>query len=673
MSDIVSPLLQWLNTHPQFAGLVTFLISAGESVAIIGTIIPGSITMTALGALAGAGVIPLWGTVFWAIFGAIVGDGISYWFGYYFKDRLPLIWPFYRYPGLLKSGEKFFLKYGGMSVFIGRFVGPVRALVPMVAGMLGMKPWKFTVANITSAILWAPAYMFPGILLGIASLELPPDIAMHVILVLLLIILFVMLCLWLIYKSLQLIHSQTTHLQNEIWHRLKHSRYLSKTTILLKHHDPNKTYGQLTLAIYFFFGLVLLCSLFAYVLLRGANHIMMNEAIFHLFREIRNIKTDTILIGITLLGQKQVILPAILLVSAWVMLCKRWHTAIHILILTILTSGSVYILKHLLKNPRPWGIHSNMGTYSMPSGHAALATAIYMGLAFLIASSLPAAKRKYIYAMGILLALLVGISRLYLGAHWFTDVLSGWLLGAELLILMIISYERKADKPLPLLPFIFVTLASLTLTFSIYFYTHLNQLKQAYTQLDQPVKIITLSNWWNNKGPLLPAYQASLFGFPTQKINIQWSGNLDQIRQSLLKAGWAKPPARDWVSTLHRIADISSTEYLPLVSPQYLDQPPTLILTRNLGAEPSLLVIRLWNASRVIKESQSPLWVGVVSLVPRPYSWIFKPHPGEIEIHPSLVFPHKMNQEWKWKTIIFHNGKNNHGQTVILLIRPFTS
>src|SRR3989338_1157689 len=173
MSDVVSPLLQWLNANPEWAGVATFVISAAESVAIIGTIVPGSITMTAIGTLAGAGVIPLWATLFLAILGAVVGDGISYWMGHYFKDKLKNTWPFKNNPGLLDKGEIFVHKYGVMSVFIGRFVGPVRALVPLVAGMLGMKPLQFTIANVASAIGWAPAYMLPGILLGAASLELP--------------------------------------------------------------------------------------------------------------------------------------------------------------------------------------------------------------------------------------------------------------------------------------------------------------------------------------------------------------------------------------------------------------------------------------------------------------------------------------------------------------------
>jgi len=59
MPDMFSPILQWINAHPELAGLATFGISAGESVAILGTIIPGTVMMTAIGTLAGAGVIPL--------------------------------------------------------------------------------------------------------------------------------------------------------------------------------------------------------------------------------------------------------------------------------------------------------------------------------------------------------------------------------------------------------------------------------------------------------------------------------------------------------------------------------------------------------------------------------------------------------------------------------------
>jgi len=671
MSDIVSPLLEWLNAHPQLAGLVTFIISAGESVAIIGTIVPGSIMMTALGALAGAGVIPLWQTIFWAILGAIVGDGISYWIGHYFKKSLPQVWPFRNYPGFLKTGETFVHKYGSMSVFIGRFVGPVRALVPLVAGMLGMKPLQFTIANVTSAIGWAPAYMLPGILLGAASLELPPDIAIHVILVLLLIILFILLCLWFTYKLLQLIHDRTNQLQNKIWHHMKKSRHLSPATVLLKHHDQDKTHGQLNLATYFIIATILFLALALYVKYKGAGNIMVNDALFHLFRGIRTDRADSLMIDITLLGQKQVILPVVAVLFAWLMVWKRWRTAFHALALGVMAAGSAFVIKNIIQSPRPWGIFHGPETFSMPSGHATLSTTVYLGLAFLLASSMRR-HRWSVYTLAVLVTLAVGISRLYLGAHWFTDVLGAWLLSTAVLILVIISYQRRKEKPINPWSTVLVTLITLITTFSIFHYRHIDELKVNYAQINWPSAQIAMNEWWQ-KNDTLPAYRASLFGFPSQPVNIAWAGNLDKISVTLTKEGWIKPPARDLISTLHRIADVKSTEYLPLVSPQYLDKRPELILTRPANGKKSLLVLRLWNSNRTIKESGETIWVGTIGFVSSSYGWIFNNRSNELAIEPKWVFPSKTGiAAWQWRIITMNQPTGTHPaiQQQIMLIRP---
>jgi membrane protein DedA with SNARE-associated domain/membrane-associated phospholipid phosphatase len=666
---MISPLLQWLNAHPEFAGLVTFLISAGESVAVLGTIVPGSIMMTALGALAGAGVIPLWGTVFWAIMGAIVGDGISYWVGHYFKDRLKKMWPFRNYPGLLESGEKFFHRYGAMSVFIGRFVGPVRALVPVVAGMLGMKPLPFVVANVVSAIGWAPAYMLPGILLGAASLELPPDIAIHVMLVLLLISLFAILCLWLLYKLLRLFHKQTDQIQDWIWQQFKHTRSLRPLTVLLKHHDPQKKHGQLNLAFYFLLTVIVFFVLVFHVKAHGPSSLTTNEIIYHLFRGTRASWLDPTMINITLLGQKEVILPVIVAIFAWLLVSKRWRAAFHALALGALAAGSVFLLKNMIRSPRPWGIFHNTETYSMPSGHATIATIVYMGFAFLVASAVKPTYRWIVYTLGAIVPLLVGISRLYLGVHWFTDVLSAWLLGAALVMLIILSYERYAEERVPPLGLTFITLASLMLTFGIYHHLYVGQLTINYTKVDWPPVKIAMNEWWM-KNDSLPAYHVSLFGFPSQAINIVWLGSALQIEKTLRGQGWDDPPARDWVSTLHRIADVKSTQYLSMISPQYLDKRPELILVRRATNHKALLVLRLWDANRIIKETGETLWVGTVGVIPRSYSWLYRSRPGEINIDPRLVFPVYDGQAWQWKLLsmdLSTGTKRIINQTIMLI------
>lgn len=671
MSDLVSPLLQWLNAHPELAGLVTFIISASESVAIIGTIVPGSITMTALGTLAGAGVIPLWSTLVWATIGAVVGDGISYWIGHAFKDRIKRIWFFRTHPGLLESGETFVHKYGVMSVFIGRFVGPVRALVPLVAGMLGMKPLQFTVANIISAVGWAPAYMLPGILLGAASLELPPDIAVHVMLVLLLIALFIILCLWMLYKLLKLFHRQTDQMQNWIWERFQRSRTLSPLTVLLKHHDPAKTHGQLNLAFYFLFTGFLFVCLAATVKYYGAANLTVNDTLYHLFRGMHTKGLDELMINITLLGQKEIVLPVVIVIFAWLVFWKRWRAAFHALALGILVSGGVFVLKHILQSPRPWGIVFSPESYSMPSGHTAIATTVFMGLAFLIASAIRPKFRWPVYTCGLLIALSVGISRMYLGAHWFTDVVSSWLLGASVLMAVIISYERRLETRINPVGILLVTLITMSCTYGYYHHKHFEQLKLDYAQINYPVVNVTLNEWWN-KNDALPAYYVSLFGFPSQTINVVWAGDLDQIEATLRKEGWTSPPARDWISTLHRLADVQSTQYLSMVSPQYLDKKPELIMARSAEGMKGLMVLRLWNSNRVLSDSQAPLWVGIIGEIPRSYSWLFRTHPGELDIDPSYVFPNKSGlSDWKWKLIEMNPSNETQRSTnqTMMLIR----
>jgi membrane protein DedA with SNARE-associated domain/membrane-associated phospholipid phosphatase len=672
MAGVVAPILQWLNENPELAGLATFVISASESVAIIGTIVPGSVTMTAIGALAGAGVIPLWSTIIWAILGAIVGDGISYWIGHYFKDRLRRMWPFKDNPGILTKGEVFVHKYGVASIFIGRFVGPVRALVPVVAGMLGMKPIQFTIANVTSAIGWAPAYMLPGILLGAASLELPPDIALHVILAFFFIVLFFGLCAWLLYRFIQLIHVQIDQMQNWIWAKLKASPLLAPTTVLLKHHDENREHGQLNLAVYFLIFSFLFVAVAIYIKAFGAPSLTVNQAAYHLFRGIRNPAMDDIMLNITLLGQKQVIIPMIIAIVGSLLYYRNYRAATHAFLLAVFAGGGVFVIKKLLHSMRPEGIFNTAETFSMPSGHTTISVAIYLGLAFLIAHSLKQKSLRWLtYIIALLIPAAVGLSRMYLGAHWFTDVFSSWLLGTSIICFVIISYERYLSPTIQPVKILLPAIAALVLSFGYYHSTHYDTMRTNYAQVDWPVVSVQMDEWWDHQN-VIPDARSSLFGFPSQPINIQWVGSLEDIKNTLLQEGWSRPPARDWVSTLHRVADISSTQYLPMISPQYLDKKPELILTKNMAGVKNLLVVRFWASNRLVAGNNEPLWVGIISIVPRTYSWVFKKRDAPLEINPDLIFSNLSMQRWDYKivTATLTSSQNKIRLQPVILIRP---
>lgn len=167
MIDLFNPetyqgVQNWIIANPHWAGLSVFTISMCESLAVVGLFIPGIVAMSIIGGLVSAGILQIVPTLLYAIAGAIAGDGISYYIGRRFKHHLPHHWPFSRFPRWLDRGKKFFLHHGTKSIVIGRFVGPVRPFIPVVAGMMAMKPTTFLYANIISALIWAPIYMLPG-------------------------------------------------------------------------------------------------------------------------------------------------------------------------------------------------------------------------------------------------------------------------------------------------------------------------------------------------------------------------------------------------------------------------------------------------------------------------------------------------------------------------------
>ena len=136
-------LLHLLAGHPAWTLTVICLAAFLEAIAVIGTFVPGSTAMFLAGALVGTGSLSLGWALLSAIAGAIAGDGISFWIGKRYKARIVQLWPFRTHPQVLDAGHRFFQKHGAKSVVFARFIGPLRAIVPVVAGMLGMTPTRF--------------------------------------------------------------------------------------------------------------------------------------------------------------------------------------------------------------------------------------------------------------------------------------------------------------------------------------------------------------------------------------------------------------------------------------------------------------------------------------------------------------------------------------------------
>ena len=162
MEHLAQQLIEFIKTHQDWAIAVMFITAFGESFAFLSLLFPGTTLLIAAGALIKSGALSIWPVVIGAVVGAVLGDTVSFWIGKRFGGRLAGIWPFTRNPDLLAAGMQFFHRHGGKSVFIGRFFGPVRAVIPLAAGIMQMSPRLFWIANVTSALVWAPMLLLAG-------------------------------------------------------------------------------------------------------------------------------------------------------------------------------------------------------------------------------------------------------------------------------------------------------------------------------------------------------------------------------------------------------------------------------------------------------------------------------------------------------------------------------
>jgi membrane protein DedA with SNARE-associated domain len=160
--DHVQAVVEFVRANEVWAAPIVGLLAFGESFVLISLLLPATVALVGIGALIGVSGIeftPIWLA---AAIGAALGDWISFWLGVTFKSSIAKMWPLSRSKDLLPRGHAFVEKYGIYAVFVGRFFGPLRASVPLAAGILEMPWWPFQIANFASAILWAAVLLAPG-------------------------------------------------------------------------------------------------------------------------------------------------------------------------------------------------------------------------------------------------------------------------------------------------------------------------------------------------------------------------------------------------------------------------------------------------------------------------------------------------------------------------------
>lgn len=448
--------LQQLAPSPELLLFLVGAISLLESLALVGLLLPGVVLITAAASLAGHQDMAVTTLLLAAFVGAILGDGISFSLGYTQRERVTRLWPLSRHPEWLARGARFFQRYGSLSVFFGRFVGPVRPVIPLIAGMLHMSPRAFLWANLTSAALWAPAYVLPGYLLGQTwqqLLTIPAGLEALLITFAVIVVALVVAFSWLRHQVSRSGRAYRMLARGARRHPLLRRAWLKQSW---RGEIPLASWLLLILSLGGLSGLTI-----AVIRQHGPLPVDLQVKAFF----------DALVVPMLpeageLLARVGDILGILALVLPWgVWLLVRRHLAA--LAHVVAGLGGIALLnilgKALIGRPRPETPDYLTGSLAYPSAYASSAVVLYGLAAAFIAQELPPQRRFWAYWLAIALTLPMALSRLVIGVHWLTDLIGGGLLGLVVCALVRLAWQRRPHAPLSPCPWPWLTVASLVL------------------------------------------------------------------------------------------------------------------------------------------------------------------------------------------------------------------
>ncbi|MDX1722046.1 MAG: bifunctional DedA family/phosphatase PAP2 family protein [Pseudomonas sp.] len=406
MSQWLDSLTLWLTASPEWLGLAIFLIAFLECLAIAGILVPGTILLFAVAVLAGHGALTLSQTLALAYCGGLLGDLLSYATGRYFHQDIRRLPGLRHHPEWLAGAEIYVQRYGIASLLVGRFIGPLRPMLPMIAGMLNMPFGRFVLVSLLASAGWVLAYLLPGWATG-AALRLP--------------------------------------LPAGFWPEAAVLAAGLAALLLLSVHD---SLGERRRASWITAGLSLLL-LFG-VFIGWPRLDQLDHGLLALVQEQRSASLDTLMVLITRLGDFHSQLAVAALLCLLLLLTRQWRALLFgggTLLTTALANGA---LKALFARHRPDVLLEPLNSFSLPSGHSSAAFAFFLALGVLAGRGQPARLRLAWLLLASFPAMAIALSRVYLGVHWPSDIIAGALLAGGLCALSLSLTQWST--PLPALP-----------------------------------------------------------------------------------------------------------------------------------------------------------------------------------------------------------------------------
>lgn len=436
---MIAGITDWiLSLNGNLALAIVFAATALEASAFIGFLFPGEIAVLLGGVLAFQGRVPLPAVIVAAVAGAIIGDSIGYYVGRRWGHRM-LRSVGTRVPFLrrrvdehLESAKAYLQRRGGLAVLLGRFTAALRVMVPGLAGMAEMPYGEFFAYNVAGGVIWGTSFVLLGYYAG-AAWERVAAYASRAGLALLVVILA------------GLVATKLSHTVRDEEHRLAdrlagiravawlRGRYPSTAAWLARRVDTSAPSGLLTTAIVIAGGIcVWVFTALAQDVVAHEEAVLSDPGITQWFVAHREAWATTFMQAMTWLGSNASLIPLAVGVGAYFFLRDRnWRPGAHMAAALIGVTVLQRVAKDVFARPRPpVPLHLiSVSGYAFPSGHASAAVACWGMAAVLLGIGRSRRTKVALWCGAFAIAGLVGLSRVYLGVHWWTDVVGGFALG----------------------------------------------------------------------------------------------------------------------------------------------------------------------------------------------------------------------------------------------------
>lgn len=597
-------LLQWAEGNPQLILAAGFVLAFIESLALVGIIVPGVLLLFVLGALVGLDPWLLSGMGLTVAAGAIAGDSVSFWIGRRYGTSLRSVGPMWRYAHWLDAGEAYFARHGGKSIIIARFIGPLRPVVPLVAGSLNMPVRLFVPRMLVACLIWSPLMLLPGALFG-ESLEFAARFGGRLTLLLLIVVVGGWFLLWLTRRVYEF------GARRAPWWLKNLALWLRRHPLLGRFLGPLFEPGRREVLSVVILGLMLVISLasLSAALLLAPFSTDAWEAGFELSglaASMRSHYADPIFFALAISASMPVLFALITAMTILLSIQCRWITLGHWLMACLGGWGLALMLNALmgllLGRPTDGG-----SITEVPHTGLTMVVLVPGFVALMLAKGFQPRQRKWLYLATTALIALLAFAEFYLARTTFNGMIAAFALAGGWLAVIGIGYRLRAGpvrrSGLSALMFLLIWVGVSGVMIG-------NEYSRfaADHRLQPPLRIVEAGWWWGQGWHELPERRSRIGRPADQRFDAQLAATGESLVRALRQHGWERPPEALPGRLRARLAREIHGDALGHVARDYIGRPEDIALrVRANGGQ--VVLLRAWDSGLRLSPGMEPVWL----------------------------------------------------------------